>query len=65
MNEEKIFFMVWCPQRGTPVEQHFTEAEAIAEACRIAGKENLAAYVLKSIGVAKREIPPVWYKEIK
>jgi hypothetical protein len=59
MNDNETFWMVWCPERQMPSKRHPTQAEAIAEATRIAQKEKKPVYVLMSIGQAVPQDPPV------
>jgi hypothetical protein len=57
MNEP--FWMVWCESQAVPVRKHSTEKEAITEAVRISGKEKRIAHVMKCIGQAIPQDPPV------
>ncbi len=57
MNE--TFWLVWCMDRAAPNKRHPTQAEAIAEATRIASKEQKPVHVFMSIGQAVPQEPPV------
>jgi len=59
------FWIVWCPERGLPRVQHDTEAEAVAEAQRVAGLERRKVYVCECIGNATPQDPPVVWTDIR
>ncbi|MER1968416.1 hypothetical protein [Castellaniella sp. GW247-6E4] len=49
------FWMVWCPQGGTPQHKHTSLDSAVAEAKRLAAQNTGREFVvLQSVGVAKR-----------
>ena len=65
LQTKDVFWLVWCPERGLPHMKHATQAEAIAEADRLAKAEPfLAFYVLRLIGFSKAE-PQSFYRPIR
>lgn len=54
---EKVFWTVWCPDRGKSIVRHETKAEAIAEAERLSEKEHAMFYVLEPVyAISKRVV---------
>ena len=53
------FWMVFADGGHAPTKRHFSQAEAEAEAQRIAQKNRRAAYVLETAAVYEPPDPPV------
>lgn len=58
------FFAVWNPNKGNPTVLHGNQAQAEAEARRLAGISKDTFYVLKAVSSFKQAEPPICRREL-
>jgi hypothetical protein len=57
MNEEKLFWMVYCEEGNAPFKKHRNKEDAYAEAQRISTKTGKTTFVLEVVGGFEIPIP--------
>lgn len=64
MNEEKLFWMVYCEAGHSPEQKHDSIDKAISEARRIAKKTQRSTSVLECIGYFDIPVPEPIYTSV-